>query len=106
MAQLETTRKIFRYALIDLACGFIWADSRHLGGDTPIDLAKLCDADVGEVPHEYGDVGAGYGGATYAVYSLPDEFPAIDDGQDEEIIARVTGEGAFVTHLRRIESNV
>jgi hypothetical protein len=78
-----------RYILIDNHSGNIWGD---VFATSPTDAAEKVDREAGLPPSErkYFEHGprnaSGASSPGYFVYAAPDDFPAINDGQDQTLI--------------------
>jgi hypothetical protein len=97
-----------RFILIDNDSGYIWGDSADLGGriftGSPIEFARALDERLGEHGLSYEVVSRsrlGINEIGYLVYSAPDAFPAIEDGQDQDTIDAVERECKYLTAIRR-----
>lgn len=77
-----------RYITIDNASGYVWAD---VVADSIIEAAHASDREVGGESHEYATAGRpNFSNETgYHVYAAPEDFPAVEDGQDAASIDRV-----------------
>ena len=101
-----------RYILIENNSGYIWGDSADLGGKvftgSPVELAPALDASIGGVDaRSYEDIGfakLALNESGYLVYSVPDHFPAVDDGQDQEMIEAIERDCQHVTTIRCVDS--
>lgn len=88
-----------RYAVIDIASGYVWGVA---DATSPVEAAQLVDQEIGGEPRTYEEVPRGeVSSATYAVHEAPAGF-AVADGRDLETI-RVVEEmrvAAFVRATR------
>jgi hypothetical protein len=85
-----------RYIFIDNYSGYIWGDSADINGaaveGSPINVARVMDAALGEPDRRYenvyrGDIAAN--DSAYHVYRAPETFPLVTDGQDTAMIEAV-----------------
>lgn len=94
-----------RYILIDNYTGYIFGDSANIGGKiftgSPIGTAKALDESIGTYGRSYEEVGRLASNETgYYVYRAEEAAPVVQDGQNEETIAAVERDCAFVTAIR------
>lgn len=83
-----------RFIVIDNASGYICGEAN--AADI-IEAARAVDAETGSGERDMKEVG-GFSFANddgYLVYEASADFPAIDDGQDQDMINRVTTECRF-----------
>jgi hypothetical protein len=104
--------KMARYILVDNNSGYIWGDSADLAGKiftgSPVEFAAALDAAIcGVEGRAYDDIGfakLALNESGYLVYSVPDLFPVVEDGQDQETIEAVERDCQHVTTIRCIDS--
>jgi hypothetical protein len=86
-----------RYILIENASGLIWAD---LTAETPEAAARKIDEENKEFGLEYFEHLTSYRAASnesaYFVYTVPADFPAVQDGTMKETIDAVDDRGTLV----------
>lgn len=75
------------YVLIDACSGFVWEEA---DAETPIEACRIVDEKIGGEPREYEEVTRLDGRSGYYVYKAPAEWTAVDDGQSQSEIERVT----------------
>jgi len=96
-----------RYILIDNCSGYIFGDSADINGKiftgSPVETAKTLDESIGTYGRTYEEVGrhaldSNEGG--YHVYRADIGVPVVQDGQNEETIAAVERDCAYVMTIR------
>jgi hypothetical protein len=105
--------KMARYILIDNCSGYIFGDSADLNGrifnGSPTEYAAALDASIGQHGRRYHvcdhrrELASNETG--YHVYAAPEVLPAIDDGQDPELIEAVIRDCEYVTTIRCIDAS-
>jgi hypothetical protein len=79
-----------RYILIDAASGFVWGDG---WADNAVSCVAQLDSSLGAPERVYRESGHRPDGADgYHVFTASYGFPAIEDGQDDEMIRRIETE--------------
>ena len=87
------------YIIIDAWIGYIWGDTRDIGGksmsfDSIEDACRALDESNGDHGREYSQVSRLSGDQGYAVYRVDvdgsEAVPVVHDGQDQETIDAVT----------------
>lgn len=87
------------YIIIDAWTGYIWGDTRDIGGksmsfDSIEDACRALDESNGDHGREYSQVSRLSGDQGYAVYRVDvdgsEAVPVVHDGQDQETIDAVT----------------
>jgi len=100
LKKLEINMK--RYILIDAVSGFVWGDG---WADNAVSCVAQLDSSLGAPERVYRESGNRPAGADgYHVFTASHGFPAIEDGQDDEIIRRIGTEcdlAGFVSHERQ-----
>jgi len=91
-----------RMILIDAHTGFIWGESTS--SDAKSAAGELDQSNF--VSAEYEETGIRDECAVYHIYAVPVGFPAIDDGQDGDMIKNVLKDGHYVTSLLRKQDDV
>lgn len=98
-----------RYIVICRHSGYVYGDTlafeRGPGdadGYTPLVAVKMTDAEISDPGRTYVETNLSDIGATYDVFradiSGPDDLPLIDDGQDQDILDRITrGAADYIT---------
>ena len=85
LKKLEINMK--RYILIDAASGLVWGDG---WADNAVSCVAQLDSSLGAPERVYREsVHRPDGADGYHVFTASHGFPAIEDGQDDEIIRRI-----------------
>lgn len=74
------------YVLIDAYSGFVWGEA---DAANPIEACRIVDEHIGGEPREYEEQRLD-GQQGYFVYRAPADWTAVDDGQSQREIERVT----------------
>jgi len=89
-----------RYILLEHNCGYIFGD---LVESSPVSAAVSLDKSLtnDESEYFYEETGRYDASARYYVYYASDDFPTIEDGQDQELIEAVIRDCPYIATVSR-----
>jgi len=89
-----------RLIIVNRACGYIFAD---IIAETPMQAIKKMVEDM-DIRSKYYQTTEHDNNAQYDVYQVDEDFPQVDDGQDQNLIEALERSGKYIASIAMEEA--